>query len=132
MMNHADLPETELEMLACLQRKGEATASELREALRPFRPLAHPSVVTLLQRLETKGLVSREKGPVGKAFVYRPTRRSGATFRAKLRRLVQRAFGGDSVALVTSLFETHPPSAEELDQVQQLLDDLRQKQKTQP
>ena len=75
-MTHPDLPEAEMEMLACLQRKGEATARELREALRPFRPLAHPSVVTLLQRLEAKGLVSRDKGNVGKAFVYQPTRRS--------------------------------------------------------
>ena len=130
-MSHPDIPEAELEMLAALQRKGQATARELREDLRPFRPLAHPSVVTLLQRLESKGLVTREKGPVGKAFVYQPTRRSAATFRSKLRRLVQRAFGGDSVALVTSLFETQPPSAAELDQVQTLLDELRQKQRKQ-
>lgn len=128
-MNSPDVPEAELELLACLQRRGQATAAELREGLRPFRPLAHPSVVTLLQRLEAKRLVTRDKGDVGKAFVYRPTDRSGATFRAKLRRLVQRAFGGDSVALVTSLFETHPPSAAELDKVQELLNELREKQK---
>ena len=128
-MSEPDIPEAELEMLACLRRKGEATAGELREAVRPFRPLAHSSVVTLLQRMELKGLVTREKGPVGKAFVYRPTRRSGTTFRGKLRRLVQRAFGGDSVALVASLFETQPPTSAELDKVQRLLDNLRQKQK---
>jgi len=116
-------------MLACLRRKGQATASELREGLRPFRPLAHSSVVTLLQRLELKGLVTREKGTVGKSFVYRPTLRAGATFRAKIRRLVHRAFGGDSVALVASLFETQPPSSEQIDKVERLLDDLRQKRK---
>ncbi len=131
-MEHHDLPEAELELLACLQRQGQATAAQLREALRPFRPLAHPSVVTLLQRLEHKGLVAREKGPVSKAFVYRPTRRSGATLRAKLQRLVQRAFGGDSVALVASLFESKPPTPKELEKVQQLLDDFRQKQRTLP
>jgi BlaI family transcriptional regulator, penicillinase repressor len=131
-MNHPDLPEAEWELLACLRRKGQATAAELREALRPFRRLAHPSVATLLQRLEGKGLVTREKGKVGKAFVYRPTQRSGATLRAKLSRLVQRAFAGDSVALVASLFETQPPSGEELDQVQRLLEELRQKGRTKP
>lgn len=129
MMSQLNLPETELKTLACLRRKGRATVSELREALRPFRPLAHPSVVTLLQRLELKGLVTRAKGTVGKSFVYRPTARSGATLRAKIERLVQRAFGGDSVALVASLFETQPPSAEQIDQVQQLLDELRQERK---
>ncbi len=43
------------------------------------RPLAHASVCTLLNRLEAKGLVRREKGPVGKAFVYRPSDKPAGT-----------------------------------------------------
>ena len=129
-MTHPDVPDAELEVLASLRQKGQATARELRESLRSFRPLAHASVMTLLERLDRKGLVTREKGPVGKAFVYRPTKRSGPAFRALLQRLVHRAFGGDRMALVTTLFENKPPTAAELDQVQQLLDELRQKPRT--
>jgi BlaI family penicillinase repressor len=130
-MAHPDVPAAELEVLACLQRKGAATVSELREVLRPFRPLAHASVVTLLQRLERKGLVTHEKGPTGKAFIYRPSRHSRSTLHSMLHRLVQRAFGGDSVALVASLFESQPPTPKELEQVEQLLDKLRQKTRSQ-
>jgi hypothetical protein len=39
--------------------------------------------------------------------------------------LVERVFGGDALAVVSSLFETRPPSAQELDQLEKLLDQLR-------
>jgi BlaI family transcriptional regulator, penicillinase repressor len=121
----ADLPDAELEVLACLHRQRQATAREIRESMHRYRPMAHASVLTLLTRLEGKGLVSREKGPVGKAFIYLPTNRSKATPRNVLKRLLQRVFHGDGVALVTSLFQTKPPSHEELDQLEQLLANLR-------
>jgi predicted transcriptional regulator len=120
-----DLPDAELEVLACLHRQGRATAREVRELMHGYRPLAHASVLTLLTRLEAKGLVSREKGDFGKAFVYIPTNRSKATPRHVLKRLVERIFHGDGVALVTSLFQTKPPTREELNRLEQLLQDLR-------
>jgi predicted transcriptional regulator len=120
-----DVPDAELEVLACLHRQGKATARDIRESLHSYRPLAHASVLTLLTRLEARGLVSREKGPVGKAFIYVPTQRSKGTARQVLRKLLQRVFHGDGVALVTSLFQTKPPTHEELDRLEKLLGDLR-------
>jgi predicted transcriptional regulator len=114
-----------LEILACLHRQQKATAREIRELIHDYRPLSHASVLTLLTRLEAKGLVKREKGPFGKAFVYLPTKRSKATPRNVLKRLLQRIFHGDGVAMVTSLFQTSPPTREELDQLENLLTDLR-------
>jgi len=125
LRNEEHLPAAELDVLACLWRRGTATAREVREALHRYRPMAHGSVATLLGRLQDKGLVSREKGPVGKAFIYKPARRAGTGYRRVLKELLQRVFGGDSLALVTSLFETQPPTQEELQELQQLLDDLR-------
>jgi BlaI family penicillinase repressor len=121
----SDLPDAELEVLACLTRQEKATAREIREAMQGYRPMAHASVLTLLTRLENKGLVSREKGSFGKAFVYVPTQRSKKTTRNVLKRLLQRVFHGDGVALVTSLFQSKPPTPEELDRLEQLLSDLR-------
>lgn len=123
------VPDAELDVLAELHRRGQATARTIREALDPYRPMAHGSVVTLLGRLEKKGLVTRHKGPVGKAFVYEPARRLSATFRPVLKKLVQRVFGGDSVALVASLFETKPPTTRELEELQRLVADLRAKKR---
>ena len=120
-----ELPDAELEVLACLQRQSKATAREIREAMQTYRPMAHPSVLTLLTRLEGKGLVRREKGPSGKAFVYLPTGRARKTGGNVLKRLLQRVFHGDGVALVSSLFESKPPTREELNRLEELLRDLR-------
>jgi predicted transcriptional regulator len=121
------LPDAELEVLTCLHRRGEATARDIREALWDQRPMAHGSVLTLLGRLERRGLVTRRKGPVGKAFIYEPTRQQTATMRPVIRRLVDRMFAGSPVDLVASLFETRPPSRRELDAIERLVRDLRRK-----
>ena len=77
------------------------------------------------KRLVAKGLVKRDKGPVGKAFVYKPLRRPEKTYRRVVNDMLQRIFGGNGIALVTSLFETQPPTRDEVDQLQRLLDQLR-------
>lgn len=120
------VPDAEMDVLTCLQRRGEATARDLRADLEASRPMAHGSVLTLLARLERRGLVVRRKGPVGKAFVYTPTRQAATTARPMVRRLLNRVFNGNSVDLVASLFETKPPSAQELDDLQRLLTELKQ------
>lgn len=126
-MPQPTLPPAERDVLACLHRYPEATSRQIRERLAAFRPMAHGSVVTLLRRLEAKGLVAKTKGPVGKAFLYRARQGPRATFRGIIGQLVQRVFHGDNVALVASLFETNPPTAEEVDKLQQMLAELRRK-----
>ena len=73
------LPDAELEVLACLWQKGEATARDVREAMAAYRPLTHSAVSTLLARLQEKDLVARRKGPVGKAFLFRAIGRPKST-----------------------------------------------------
>lgn len=125
-MAQGNLPDAELEVLACLHRLGgEATARRLREEMTEYRPLTHSSMVTLLGRLQARGLVTKAKGPVGKAFLYRPLKDSGSTFRPLLRNLLRRIFGGDGVALVASLFESKPPTPDELNKLEKLLHQLR-------
>jgi BlaI family transcriptional regulator, penicillinase repressor len=121
------LPDAELEVLTCLHRRGEATARDIREALWDQRPMAHGSVLTLLGRLERRGLVARKKGPSGKAFVYMSTGRHTTALRPVMRRLVDRVFAGSPVDLVASLFETRPPTPQELEAIQRLVRDLRRK-----
>ena len=121
----AQLPDSELEVLACLWRLDDATVRELRETMADYRPMTHGAMATLLKRLEAKGLVLKKKGAVGKAFIYRAARRPEPTYRRLMRDLRDRVFGGCGVTMVASLFETQPPTAEELDTLQRLLDELR-------
>ena len=122
-------PDAELDVLACLWRRHQATARQVREALHRYRPMAHGSVVTLLKRLKAKGLVARKKGPVGKAFVYRPTRGARPAYRRIVRNIAERVFGGDSVAMVSTLLDAKLPTPDELEQLQEMLDGLRSKRK---
>ena len=121
------LPDAELEVVASLWQRGKSTARQIREAMADYRPMTHGSMVTLLKRLEAKGWVDREKGPVGKAFIYRATRRPGPTQRRILRDLVLRVFGGNGVKLISTLLDTEPPTEPELDRLQHLFEELREK-----
>jgi len=122
-----ELPDAELDVLAALWHGGECTAREVREALQGLRPMSHPAVVTLLRRLETKGLVEPTGRKVGKAFVFRATGRPSRTIRDHLDRIVARLFGGDRVGLVSSLFEGRRPSADQIEGLERLLAELKQK-----
>lgn len=124
------IPAAELDVLACLWQEGQATARQIREMMKRYRPMAHGSVVTLLVRLEHKGLVTKEKGPVGKAFVFKPARRPEATYRTLLKDLLQRVFGGDLVKMTAALLESQPPTAEEAKALQLLFGKAREKKKT--
>ena len=126
-MNTAELPKAELDVMSCLWADGPATAREIREALHSRRPMAHASVCTLLRRLEEKGFVSREKSGVGKAFSYRAATEPKGTARGLLDNVVDRVFGGSGVALVASLLESRPISSDEIDELQTLLAELKQR-----
>lgn len=131
MASDPKIPDAEADVLAALFDAEEATARTLREMLERKRPMAHGTVVTLLRRLETRGLVKRRKADQGKAFVYRPAKGHARTFGPGATRLVQRAFGGRPAALVASLFETRPPSAQEIDELEALVERLRKDRRRQ-
>ena len=120
----APLPDAELEVLACLHDLGEAEVVEIRRALARFRPLSHASVSTLLRRLESRGLVARRKGPVGKSLLYAALPAAQATYRSLLNRMLDRVFAGDPVRLVSSLVSSRRLSRDELRRLRSIVDDL--------
>ena len=118
-----------MEILALLQHDGEAEASAIRQRLAAFRPMTHPSVVTLLGRLEAKGLVSRRKADTGKAFVYSATVAAKPLYRGFLRRVVRRIFADDPASLGASLFDAKAPTRQELDRIRELVDELERRRR---
>ncbi|HEX3108473.1 MAG TPA: BlaI/MecI/CopY family transcriptional regulator [Thermoanaerobaculia bacterium] len=121
------VPEAELELLAALQRLGESEAVALREAVSDQRPLAHTSVVTLLRRLEARGLVQRRRSNDGRAYLYSAR---GPGLGAHFRRLASRLFGNDRVQLVSALFDGAPPDQDELAELAELVESLRKEKRT--
>ena len=103
-------------------------ARSVAGALAPIRRLSHSSVVTLLGRLESKGLVVRRPAPTGKAFLYRASD-PDSTLARVLTRLAARVFGGDRPSLVATLFRGSPPSEKEIDDLRHLVDELHGKRR---
>lgn len=116
-----------MEVLAVLHSEGEADARAIREALMGFRPMSHASVLTLLGRLEEKGLVARRKAPVGKAFLYSAVKSPKPMYRSLLRRVVKRIFANDPARLVASLFDAKAPTREELRQIRAIVEELEKR-----
>ena len=122
-------PDAELDVLAHLWRYQQATAREVREALNSHRPMAHGSVVNLLKRLEARGLVTRSKGQVCKAFVYRPTRSVRPAYQRIIRNMADRVFGGNRMEMVSTLLGAKLPTQDELERLQEMLDKLQNKRR---
>ncbi len=123
------IPDAERDVLVCLNRLEEATVRELRDALASVRKLESSSVLTLLNRLEERQLVTRRKADRGKAFIFRPTAASKRACRDLMKDLFQHVFAGDTMAFMASFFETRKPTVDEIEQLQTLLDELRDEKK---
>src|SRR5271163_3444242 len=64
-----NLSPLELDCMNALWPRGEASVRDIQEALLPRRPRAYTTIMTILDRLAQKGIVSRRK--TGRAWVYR-------------------------------------------------------------
>ena len=67
----ANLTDAELRLMDVVWEKGEATVSEVAEALPRELGLAYNTVLTTLRILEEKGFLRHTKAKEGRAFVYR-------------------------------------------------------------
>lgn len=115
------IPDAELDVLACVWQEGPVTARRIREMLARHRPMAHGSVVTLLSRLEAKGMIGKEKGPVGKAFLFKSIERPEPTYRRLVKDWLGRVFGGNTAAMISAVLEVEAPTVEEYAEIQKAI-----------
>lgn len=111
--------ELELEILKVLWQAGPSAVREVREALRPRRPLAYTSVMTMMNIMVDKGYLARQKD--GGRYVYRPLVSRKATLGGMLRDLVERVFNGSAKAVVANLLEEGQLELQEIDELRTLL-----------
>lgn len=130
--NADGIPNAELDVLTCVWKEGPVTARRIREMMKRYRPMAHGSVVTLLSRLESKGHVSREKGQIGKAFLFRARTGPEITHRKMLRDFLGRVFDGDITAMIAAVLEAEPPTPEQLVDIQKLVASARTRTRRKP
>src|SRR5262249_8467836 len=113
----------ELEILKVLWELGPSTVREVHEHYFQARGVAYNTVQTLLRLMaeEKKGLVSAQL--VGRTFVY-PACYSRDQCAA---RFLDHVFDGAAAEMVESLLRSETISAEELEQMQAMIDEARQR-----
>lgn len=113
-------------ILRVLWERGDCTASDIRQALNEERgkPIAHSTVVTLIQRLEQKGHIKQTGKRIGKAFVYRAALKPQRARKHFLREFLSRHFGDDPIPLFSSLIESGDLSSDEIKELRKMLDRL--------
>lgn len=94
-------PPLELSCLTALWRLGEGNVQAVRSWLEPRRPLAYTTVMTMLERLTRKGVLTRRK--VGRSFLYKPCVTEDEIRRLAIRELTDSLFGGSTEALLDFL-----------------------------
>jgi BlaI family transcriptional regulator, penicillinase repressor len=112
------LTQRELDIMSVLWEKGEATISQLRDAVDP--DLAYTTVSTMVRLLELKAFVSHHRGE-GKTHVYFPIIGAERAGRTALRRIVDKIYGGSPIRLLAHLVEQRRLSADELARMRSLL-----------
>lgn len=94
-------PPLELECLRALWALGDSNVQSVKEYLAPHRPLAYTTVMTMLERLTRKQILSRRK--VGRAFVYSPLLNRDQVRQRALTELVDSLFNGSRGELLAYL-----------------------------
>ena len=118
----ARLGQRELDIMEALWTLESGTVSEVHDELGESIDVAYTTVQTMLNRLEAKGFVTRERE--GRAYRYRPRLEQPVATGKAIESLVSRFFSGSTEALAKHLVE-RDLSTEELDRIQALIDAQR-------
>ena len=102
------LPPLEIEAMKSLWVLKEGTVAQVQQQMRPTRPLAYTTVMTLLDRLAKKGAVSRRKQ--SRSYVYKPILERQDAIELALDRLVHDFFD-DSRQELRAHLENRPRPA---------------------
>jgi BlaI family penicillinase repressor len=117
------IPDSELDVLKVLWDLGQATVREALETLRAAgRQWSYATVATLLDRLESKGLVTSDRREL--AFVYRPVISPQEVRQKRVNSLVEKLYQGEPGLLVLHLLKSHPLDPAQAKEVRAVLDEM--------
>lgn len=120
------LPRREREIFETLLRLGEATATEVRQAMAD--PPSHSAVRTMLTRLEAKGAVTHRVSD--QAYVYKSVPQPAKVRESAMKSLVRNFFDGSAANAATALLGlTKQMDKDDLDALQRAIDEAKERQK---
>ena len=117
--------ESELEILQILWDKNLATVREVHEELTKTKDVGYTTTLKLMQIMHDKGLVNRDESM--RTHIYQAAVNKEKTQKHLLNKMIDSLFGGSSTQLVLQALGggEQKVSAEELAQIQTLIDNLK-------
>ena len=115
--------EGELEILQVLWDKESATVRDVHEHIASYKESGYTTTLKLMQIMFEKGLVKRDDS--NKTHIYRPNVSKEKTQQQMVGKMVDALFGGSASQLVMQALGSSQPSKEELEEIQQMLNDLK-------
>ena len=115
--------ESELEILRVLWDRKQATVREVHEELSQYKDCGYTTTLKLMQIMHEKGIVRRDDS--SKTHIYEAIISKEKTQRQLVDKMVNSLFGGSATQLVMQALGNNSPSADELNAIQELLDNLK-------
>jgi predicted transcriptional regulator len=119
MTETIQLTDLQIAIMRVLWSKGEATAVQIWDALRPERGLAQTTIATMLSRLEKRGVIQHRTQ--SRQFVYYPTVTEPEVRRSMVSELTERLFDGNVADLMAHLLSGREMSPGDLARVRELI-----------
>lgn len=117
--------ESELEILQVLWNKEAATVRTVHEELSKTKDSGYTTTLKLMQIMFEKGLVTRDDS--NKTHIYQPAISREKTQKQLVNKMIDSLFAGNSATLVMQALGGHNASDAELDKIQELIDQMKNK-----
>ena len=115
--------ESELEILQILWNEQTASVRTVHEALSKTKDSGYTTTLKLMQIMFEKGLVTRDDS--SKTHIYQPAVSREKTQKQFLNKMIDTLFAGSSANLVLQALGGHDASEAELQQIQDLINQLK-------
>ena len=114
----------ELEIMHVIWDSGKATVQEVKDALSEAHPAAYSTFITVMRRMEKKGVLKHEMHEDDRTYVYRPLVSREEVSRSMFRDIYHRLFLGSSEQLqdaIDALFQKEEITPEEIQRLRKLI-----------
>lgn len=127
MARHTSLQPTEVELqiLRILWDDGPSIARHIHDSLQEFKQTTYSTTVKMLSVMMDKGLLRRDEN--ASPLVYRPAVPQQRTQKRMLGDLIDKVYDGSAAALMMHALSSKKATAEELQEIRDLLDQLEDK-----
>ena len=115
--------ESELEILRVLWGRTTASVRDVHEELAKHKDVGYTTTLKLMQIMHEKGLVKRDDSI--KTHIYQANVSREKTQKQMVGKMIDTLFGGSPTELVLQALGNHKASAVELEEIQKLIDNLK-------